>query len=92
MVTTNEENGIFYITLNRPEKRNAVNQTTASALLEAFKNFEKSENSMIGILHGNGGNFCAGYDLKELSSSSELPDSLADWNFKGQAPMVNQTR
>ncbi|KAK4881328.1 hypothetical protein RN001_004647 [Aquatica leii] len=55
--------------INRPEKRNCINQTTAHALKVAIKNFEDDETSLVGVIHGIGGNFCAGYDLKELAES-----------------------
>ena len=89
MLTTSKQDGIFYITLNRPEKRNAVNLETASLLFDAFKKFNACQDTLIGILHGNGRNFCAGFDLQELSSLDKQNISeLQEWGYQKRAPMV----
>ena len=56
------------IAINRPQQRNAVNQSTARLLYEAFEKFNSSDVEHVAVLFGKGGNFCAGYDLKELST------------------------
>ncbi|XP_077209274.1 enoyl-CoA hydratase EchA19-like [Paroedura picta] len=58
---------IMTIGINRPEARNAVNQETAQLLWQAFQSFEEDGSLTVAVLHGLGGNFCAGYDLKELA-------------------------
>ena len=63
------------IGINRPDKRNAVDTPTAEDLKHAFQDFEDDENMYCAVLHGLGGNFCAGYDLEELS---ELEDDLSN--------------
>ena len=89
LLTTSKQDGIFYITLNRPEKRNAVNLETASLLFDAFKKFNACQDTSIGILHGNGSNFCAGFDLEELSSLDKQNISeLQEWSYQKRAPMV----
>merc|ERR1719284_998490 len=55
------------IGINRPDKRNAVNTETAEELKLAFQEFEADDNMYCAVLHGLGGNFCAGYDLEALS-------------------------
>lgn len=55
------------ITINRPEVRNAVDRNTAIELANAFRKFEEDETLRVAVLHGEGGNFCAGADLKALS-------------------------
>lgn len=54
------------VILSRPEKRNAVDGPTAAKLAKAFRDFENDENSRVAVLYGEGGNFCAGADLKAL--------------------------
>ena len=56
------------ITLNRPDARNAVDQPTAKALVEAFEQFEDNDGLLVAVLTGNGGVFCAGADLKAMGS------------------------
>jgi methylglutaconyl-CoA hydratase len=57
---------IGYITLNRPEKRNALNFEVVTELKEAFRKAEDSEDVKIIILNANGEAFCAGADLEYL--------------------------
>jgi enoyl-CoA hydratase len=51
------------ITIDRPERRNAVDLATAEALLRAWRDFEADAGARVGVLTGAGGVFCAGADL-----------------------------
>jgi enoyl-CoA hydratase len=62
-VLVEAEGNICIITLNRPDKRNAVDRPTADALRAAFEAFDADENLSVAVLAGSGGNFCAGADL-----------------------------
>ncbi|XP_045468448.1 2,3-dehydroadipyl-CoA hydratase-like [Harmonia axyridis] len=71
----NEENVIIeklgeitIIGLNRPSKRNCLNYATAKSLTDALQRFEEDNSSRTAVIHGNGGNFCAGMDLTEITS------------------------
>jgi enoyl-CoA hydratase len=64
------EDGVMTITISRPERRNAVDSATAGALADAFRMFEETESAAVAVLTGAGGNFCAGFDLKELAAGS----------------------
>ena len=75
------------IGLNRPGSRNAVNQDTALALYKAFQDFDSDQRAHVAVLHGLGGNFCAGYDLKELASTGES-FTLKEDIGSGPSPMV----
>ena len=88
VVEKNPSLHVVSIGLNRPEKRNCVNEETAAALAEAFLDFEQDEEMRCAVLHGFGGNFCAGYDLEELSrlTDEERPNRLASMLERG--PMV----
>lgn len=57
---------IGVITLNRPEKRNALSQELVTDLKEAFSNAEKDDEVKVVILKANGEAFCAGADLAYL--------------------------
>jgi enoyl-CoA hydratase len=60
-----ERNGpVYTVLLSRPERRNAVDGATAQALAEAFRGFEEAQDAAAAVLHGEGGVFCAGADLK----------------------------
>lgn len=54
------------ITIDRPERRNAISLETADQLLEAWQQFERDEDAAVGILTGSGGVFSAGADLKDF--------------------------
>lgn len=60
------ENNIGYITLNRPDKYNAVNQNLALTLQEALKVCRDDETVRAIYLTGTGNAFCAGQDLAEI--------------------------
>lgn len=75
-VVVEDQGPVRIVTINRPENRNCVNSQTANELYDAFNKFEQDESSLVGILAGKGGTFCAGYDLKEVSSANERLDVL----------------
>lgn len=57
------------VTLDRPERRNAVDGPTADALEAAFARFEADDDARVLVLTGAGGEaFCAGADLQDLPS------------------------
>ncbi|CAF1337700.1 unnamed protein product, partial [Didymodactylos carnosus] len=67
---TGNNNEILLISLNRPSKRNAVNPETALELHQTLIQYENDSNTKIAILYGEGGCFCAGYDLSEVSEEN----------------------
>jgi enoyl-CoA hydratase len=58
---------VTVVTIVRPEVRNAVDPSTARALVEAFERFEADPASSVAVLTGAGGTFCAGFDLTSLA-------------------------
>ena len=64
------EGSLAIVTLNRPDVRNAVDRPTAEALAEAFRRFEREDGLAVAILTGAGGCFCAGADLKAVSTGT----------------------
>ncbi|XP_072267835.1 enoyl-CoA hydratase EchA19-like isoform X2 [Pyxicephalus adspersus] len=85
-VITERHGSILTIGINRPEARNAVNPETAAQLVQAFNEFEKDPSLTAAVLHGLGGNFCAGFDLKEIAhnaNSLKIEPDVA----KGPGPM-----
>jgi enoyl-CoA hydratase len=59
---------VWTVLLDRPEARNAVDGPTAAALLDAFLEFDADVDAAVAVLHGEGGHFCAGADLKAIGS------------------------
>ena len=79
-VNYNCKERVGYITLNRPEKRNALNAQFVTDLKEAFTHAEKDNDCKVIVLKTKGDAFCAGADLaylKELQSNS-YDENLAD--------------
>ncbi|MFQ5948117.1 MAG: crotonase/enoyl-CoA hydratase family protein [Acidimicrobiia bacterium] len=56
--------GVAVVTIDRPERRNAVDRDTAGSLHEAWRRFAADDGALVGILTGAGGHFSAGFDLK----------------------------
>src|SRR5438552_7295109 len=57
------------VTIDRPERRNAVDGPTAEALEECFVRFEADPDARVMILTGSGDEaFCAGADLKSITT------------------------
>ncbi len=56
------------VTIDRPERRNAVDGPTAAALLDAYGRFAADDDARVLVLTGAGGTFCAGADLKALET------------------------
>ena len=61
------------VTIERPDRRNAVDGATAQALYAAFKAFDADDALDVAILQGRGGSFCAGADLKGVSEGRGNP-------------------
>lgn len=78
-----EINGpVWVVTINRPERRNAVDSDTAAQLRARIAEFEADDGATVAVLTGAGGNFCAGYDLKTVTGDRGI-DPEAD----GAGPM-----
>ncbi len=74
------DNRIGYITLNRPEKRNALNHHFVSELKQAFVQAETDETVKVIVLKAAGDSFCAGADLEYLQSlqKNSFEENLQD--------------
>ncbi|MCK4755272.1 MAG: enoyl-CoA hydratase/isomerase family protein, partial [Calditrichia bacterium] len=62
------ENKVLHITLNRPEKRNALNDLMVKELRDIFLYFEDNDDIIVVSVTGSGETFCAGADLSYLQS------------------------
>ncbi|MBW4716335.1 crotonase/enoyl-CoA hydratase family protein [Saccharothrix obliqua] len=56
------------VLLNRPHVRNAVDGPTAHTLAEVFREFDEDDALSVAVLHGEGGVFCSGADLKAVGT------------------------
>ena len=74
------DSGVARITLNRPEKRNALNDELIAGLKEALRSADRDENVRAIILAGAGEDFCSGADLAALQkiSTASVAENLED--------------
>ncbi len=91
--------GVRVLTLNRPDKRNALNTALTQALLDALRAADADESVRCVVLAGAGQGFCAGADLSEfkdltpdqaqrVSARAELTASLHGIFSKMAKPVV----
>lgn len=73
------ENSIATITLNRPEKRNALNDTLVNLLKQTLHQANTDESLRAVIIKGAGKDFCSGADLSALQKIAES-DVLENWD------------
>ncbi|PYN52376.1 MAG: enoyl-CoA hydratase, partial [Candidatus Rokuibacteriota bacterium] len=65
--------GVATITLNRPDKRNAMNAALLSALRDRFDALDGRADVRVVVLRGAGSAFCAGMDLREMEARQGAP-------------------
>ncbi len=92
--------GVCVLTMNRPDKRNALNTALTQALLDALRAADADESVRCVVLAGAGQGFCAGADLSEfkdltpdqaqrVSARAELTASLHGFFSKMAKPVVS---
>jgi enoyl-CoA hydratase/carnithine racemase len=73
---THIENGVARLTLNRPEKRNALDSNLFKSLAGALNRARDDDDVNVVILAGEGGNFCSGMDLGASFEEGSAPYDL----------------
>src|SRR3954463_8297915 len=81
-VITRNDGPVRIVTLDRPEVRNAVDGEHATALYDAFREFDADDSASVAVLYGAGGVFCAGADLGAVSRG-EMPLPAAPPDDRG---------
>lgn len=67
-VVTRDLGAVRVVTINRPQRRNAVDRATAQELSDAFGRFDADDQLSVAVLSGADGTFCAGADLKAVAA------------------------
>lgn len=75
-VKVEKENGITWVILNRPEKRNAMSPQLHFEMVDVLIELESDDETRVLVLTGAGDSWCAGQDLKEFFR--ELDDKPAE--------------
>jgi trans-feruloyl-CoA hydratase/vanillin synthase len=84
-VTVKFEEGIAWVTLNRPEKRNAMNPALNREMMVVLDGLEMDERCGVVVLTGAGDSFTAGMDLKEYFRETDGLPPIANARIKRQA-------
>lgn len=71
---------IATITLNRPDKRNALSPGLRRDILDALYAAERDDSVTLILLQGAGEAFCAGYDMNSYAGGDAEPERPAGWN------------
>jgi enoyl-CoA hydratase len=87
-VRVEHDGPVTVVTIDRPDRRNAVDASTAADLLAAFRAFDADHARSVAVLTGAGGTFCAGADLKAMGT----PDGLSLGPEKGADGPLGPTR
>lgn len=88
-VRTEKQGAVWTIIHSRPEARNAMDLDSATALFRAFQDFDADDSAAVAVFWGEGGAFCAGWDLKLAASlSGEATARRHDYTDSGPPPMA----
>jgi enoyl-CoA hydratase len=74
-VLVEHDGPVTVVTINRPERRNAVDSVCADQLRQAFLSFDREDGQAVAVLAGAAGTFCAGADLKAVAEGDRRPIS-----------------
>ena len=87
MTVRTEKDGVVWTVIHSRfnEARNAMDPDSADALVEQLLAFDRDPDARVGVLWGEGGAFCAGWDLKYATASIAM--SCAAWRFRS-APIL----
>src|SRR5437867_6652051 len=72
---------VWTVIHSRPQARNAMDPESADALVEAFTTFDRDADAAVAVLWGEGGAFCAGWDLKYCGSLVEDPTLIHEIDY-----------
>ncbi len=75
VVIVEKDGHVLTVTLNRPEKRNAVNTEVMCRLYDAWVQLDEDDDLRVAILTGRGNTFCAGMDLSEIGKLGGPPEN-----------------
>lgn len=80
--------GVVFVTINRPQKKNAFDAATISALYEAFETLHGADHVRVVFIRGAGGTFSAGADLNWMRSAADWSESDNRDDAMGLAKML----
>ena len=87
-VSVEHDGPVTTVIIDRPDKRNAVNNATAEALHTAFCNFENDPDASVAVLWGRGPSFCAGADLAAVAGGERAERYLHIGDERNSGPLA----
>ena len=80
-VRVEQDGPVWTVIHSRPEARNAMDPEGARALFDAFVEFDESDDAAVAVFWGEGGAFCAGWDLKQAASLADGDTGVEQLRF-----------
>src|SRR2546422_7546437 len=80
-VRVEKKGKVWTVIHSRPQARNAMDPESADALVDAFTAFDRDADAAVAVLWGEGGAFCAGWDLKYCGSLIEDPTPIHEIDY-----------
>ncbi len=80
-VRVEKKGKVWTVIHSRPEARNAMDPSSADALVDVFLDFDQDPEARVAVLWGEGGAFCAGFDLKYGASMVNNPEALHEIDY-----------
>ena len=71
LVVVTVESGVGRLRLNRPEKRNALNQALSRAIIDGMRRLDDDPEVVVIVIEGTDGSFCAGADMAEMQAAEQ---------------------
>lgn len=85
-VRVERDGAVWTVVHSRYEARNAMDPTSARELFEAFVAFDADPDAHVAVFWGEGGAFCAGWDLKNAAGLSDDDDGVSALSFDRRTP------
>lgn len=86
-VKVDVEGGIAWVTLNRPDKRNAMNPTLNREMADVLETLEQDAQAQVLVLTGAGDSFSAGMDLKEYFRETDAGPEVLELKVRREASL-----
>lgn len=83
-VRVEKDGAVWTVIHSRYEARNAMDVESAQALFEAFVDFDRDDTASVAAFWGEGGAFCAGWDLKAAAALEDGDDGVERLQFDRQ--------
>lgn len=71
LVAVEQFKAVTILSINRPDKQNAMNEALLHELASHLTHFEEDDSASVVVINGIGGNFSVGYDIDELKQKCE---------------------